>query len=290
VAHRCKSLKFLGLRRICGDWSCNLQSLFLPESIDGSRVQDDRLSFELLSSYDVDDSEDLRTRRMTETDDTQEASQAQNSTQGQPVPVKIIKKDEPIRVTDRRFWMQTEAQEQKASGEYSFKPTYVEELERKLSESQRKLEDVLNSYRELKAESAAETQKAKERIQNEYNRRLGQAKSEVVKKFVDILENLERALVAASEAGTLQNLLEGVQLIRNQFVATLSALGLKELDVIGKPFNPEVAEAIGVIDVENEEQDRCVVEVVSKGYLLQEVLVRPARVRVGRSVAPVARA
>lgn len=227
---------------------------------------------------------------MTETDDTQEASQAQNSTHGQPVPVKIIKKDEPIRVTDRRFWMQTEAQEQKASSEYSFKPTYVEELERKLSESQRKLEDVLNSYRELKAESAAETQKAKERIQNEYNRRLGQAKSEVVKKFVDILENLERALVAASEAGTLQNLLEGVQLIRNQFVATLSALGLKELDVIGKPFNPEVAEAIGVIDVENEEQDQCVVEVVSKGYLLQEVLVRPARVRVGRSVAPVARA
>jgi molecular chaperone GrpE len=111
-----------------------------------------------------------------------------------------------------------------------------------------------------------------------------------VKKFVDIVENLERAIVAASEAGTLQNqnLLEGVQLIRNQFVATLSGLGLKELDVIGKPFNPEVAEAIGVVDVENEEQDHCVIEVVSKGYLLQEVLVRPARVRVGRCVAPVA--
>jgi molecular chaperone GrpE len=227
---------------------------------------------------------------MTETDDRQKANQAQNSTQGQTVPVRIIKKDDPIRVTDKRFWMQPETQEQKASSEYSFKPTFVEELERKLSESQRKLEDVLASYRELKAESAAETQKAKERIQNEYNRRLGQAKSEVVKKFVDILENLERALLAASETGTFQNLLEGVQLIRNQFVATLSELGVKELDVIGKPFNPEIAEAIGVVDVENEEQDQHVVEVVSKGYLLQEILIRPAQVKVGRCVAPVTRA
>jgi molecular chaperone GrpE len=225
---------------------------------------------------------------MAETDDRQGANQAQDSTRGQPVPVKIIKKDEPIRVTDKRSWMQPETQEQRASSEYSFKPTYVEELERKVSESQKKLEDVLASYRELKAESAAETQKAKERIQNEYNRRLDQAKSEVVKKFVDVLENLERALLAAKETEPFQNLLDGVQLIRNQFVATLAGLGVKELDVIGKPFNPEIAEAIGVVDVEKEEQDQQVVEVVSKGYLLQETLIRPARVKVGRCVAPVA--
>jgi molecular chaperone GrpE len=204
----------------------------------------------------------------------------------QPIPVRVVKNEEPIRVTDKRFWMQPEAEQQEQPQNYSFKPTYVEELESRLSESHKKLEEVLAAYRALKAESAVETQRAKERIEKEYNRRLDQAKSEVVGKFIDVLENFERATAAAKDTQSFESFLEGIELIRNQFVSALADLGLRELDLEGKPFNPELAEAVGVVSVDCEALDQQVMEVVSKGYLLQETLVRPARVKVGKGPEP----
>jgi molecular chaperone GrpE len=205
---------------------------------------------------------------------------------GTSIPVKVVKNEESVRVTDRRFW----AQDQSAISEtpesnYSFKPSYVNELEKKLAESQKKVEEVLASFREHKAETAAETQRARERIQNEYNRRLLQARADTVGKFIDVLENFERALTAAESKPAFDSLLEGVQLIRNQFLVKLAELGVSELDVEGKIFNPEIAEAVGTVDVYDGEQDQQIIEVVSKGYVLDQTLVRPARVRVGRHQA-----
>jgi molecular chaperone GrpE len=183
---------------------------------------------------------------------------------GTPIPVKVAKTEESVRVN------------------YSFKPAYVEELEKKLADSHRRLEEVLASFREHKAETAAETQRARERIQNEYNRRLLQAKADTVKKFIEVLENFERALAAAKSQPAFESLLEGVQLIRNQFLVTLAELGVSELDLEGKGFNPAVAEAVGIVDVYDAGQDQQIIEVVSKGYVLDQTLVRPARVKVGR--------
>jgi molecular chaperone GrpE len=204
---------------------------------------------------------------------------------GTPIPVKVVK-EESVRVTDRRFW----AQDQSATNEtpesnYSFKPAYVDELEKKLADSNRKVEEVMATFREHKEDTAAETRRARERIQNEYNRRVLQAKADTVGKFIDVLENFERALSAAKSKPAFDSLLEGVQLIRNQFLMTLAELGVSELEVEGKIFNPEIAEAVGTVDVHDGEQDQQIIEVVSKGYVLDQTLIRPARVRVGRHLA-----
>src|SRR5262245_12863900 len=140
-----------------------------------------------------------------------------DSSTGMPIPVKVVKKEEPLRVTDRRFW----AQEENTTSEtqdfnYSFKPSYVEELEKKLADSELKVQEVLTTDGEKKADATAEAQRARERIQNEYNRRLSQAKTDIVGKFMDVLENFERALAAAKSNPGFDSLLEGVQLIRNQ--------------------------------------------------------------------------
>ena len=219
------------------------------------------------------------------TDETPEQKKDQRSDEGTSIPVRVVKNDEPIRVTDRRFW----AQDQSAASEaveqnYSFKPAYVEELEKKLADSKRNLDEVMASYREHKAETAAETHRIRERIQNEYNRRFSQARTDVVNRFIDVLENFERALVAAKNKPAFETLLEGVQLIRNQFLVTLGELGVSELEVQGKRFDPEIAEAVGTVDVSRLEQDQQILEVVGKGYVLDQVLVRPAKVRVGRLV------
>jgi len=196
-----------------------------------------------------------------------------------PIPVKIVRKveEEPVRVTDRRFWVQPEAGVD-TEQQYSFKPSYVEQLETQVKESQKKLEETLNRYREFQADSGAELQRSKDRIQKEYNRRLGQARADVAGKFIDVLENFDRALAAAESAPSLEKLLQGVQLIHSQFTSTLAELGVHEIQLAGNEFNPEVAEAIGVVDVEEEDQDQKVLEVVSKGYRIEDILLRPARV------------
>ncbi|MFN8009268.1 MAG: nucleotide exchange factor GrpE [Terriglobia bacterium] len=210
---------------------------------------------------------------------------------GQPIPVKIIPPDEePVRVTDKRFWVQDESQQAGEAESYSFKPSYVEELEKKLSESQKKIEEVKTSYREFKQESTAEIQKARERLQNEFNRRTIQNKSELVSPFLNILENFDRALAAAGERHSFESLLEGVQLIRGQFISALAEHDVVELDLEGQIFNPELAEAVGVIEVKSEDMDHKILEVTSKGYRMGDMIIRPAKVKVGRLVVPASQA
>ena len=213
--------------------------------------------------------------------------QPQGEKKGLPIPVKIIQHEEdPVRVTDKRFWVQDGAQAAEETLPYSFKPSFVEELEKKLSDSQKKIEEVLSSYKEVKQESAAEIQKARERIQNEFNRRTAKTKSDLASKFIDILENFERALAIASQKHSFDSLLEGVELIRNQFIAALAEHDVTELNVEGQPFNPELAEAVGVIDVESPEHDQMILEVVNKGYRMGDLLIRPAKVKIGRATVP----
>jgi molecular chaperone GrpE len=220
-------------------------------------------------------------------DEKKQQSESEVADTAIPIRINHKTKDEPIRVTDRRFWVQPQEALSSDETAFSLKPSYVEELEGKLADSQRKLDEVMASYRVFKTEAAAETQKARERIQNEYNKRLLQAKADIVRKFINIAENLDRALVTSQESNNSAGLLDGVKLIRNQFGAALSELGLEEVKVEGEPFNPEVAEAVETIEVENEDQDNLVLEVVSKGYRINETLVRPAQVKVGTIKSPV---
>lgn len=226
---------------------------------------------------------------MAEKDVYKEHDMLKEPKEGEPIPIKVnIKKnDEPIRVTDKRFWVQPQNETSQEAPPFSLKPSYIEELEKKLSDSQKRLDEVIAAYRTLKADTAAETQKARERIQNEYNKRLVQAGADVARKFISILENLDRALTATQENKNFESLLEGIKLIRNQFSIALSDLGLEEIKVKGDSFNPEIAEAVETIEVENEAEDNIVLEVINKGYRINGTLVRPAQVKVGMIKAPV---
>lgn len=220
-------------------------------------------------------------------DETKQQPDSEVADTATPIRVNHKKNDEPIRVTDKRFWVQPQETSSSEETAFSPKPSYIQDLEKKLSDSQKKLEEVLASYRAFKAEAAVETQKARERIQNEYNKRSLQAKAEVVRKFITIAENLDRALATSQKSNSLAGLLDGVKLIRSQFDTALSELGLEEIPVKGEPFNPEIAEAVETVEVENEAQDNLVLEVVSRGYRINETLVRPAQVKVGIIKSPV---
>ena len=132
-----------------------------------------------------------------------------------------------IRVTDKRFWVKENEGGPKQETSYSLKPTYVEELEKKRAEAEKKVDEVVASYREFRANAEAENRQARERIRNEYEKRVQLAQGEMVQKFIDIFENFERALLHVKESPNLEGLLKGVELIHNQFGGVLSELGLE---------------------------------------------------------------
>ena len=187
-----------------------------------------------------------------------------------------------IRVTDKRFWVQEGEDKSARESSLSLKPTYVEELEKRRAEAEKKVEEVIASYRDYRDKSEAENRQARERIRNEYEKRLQQARGETVEKFIDIFENFERALLHARNSPDREGLLKGVELIHTQFGGILAELGLEEVAGPGESYDPELAEAVAVTEVSQSEKDNLILEVVRKGYRLNGKLVRPARVRVGQ--------
>ncbi|NHN30957.1 nucleotide exchange factor GrpE [Paenibacillus agricola] len=105
------------------------------------------------------------------------------------------------------------------------------------------------------------------------------ASLKVIEQLLPVIDNLERALAAGKEGNDYEALLKGVEMIYRQLEQTLGSEGLKPMDTIGKPFNPEFHQAI--MQVESEEyEEGIVVSEIQKGYLLKDRVLRPAMVQV----------
>jgi len=169
--------------------------------------------------------------------------------------------DEPIRVVDRRWWARQESDTATAAPEpeRDRKPSYVEDLERQLADKTTHLQAIAVEHRR----ALEEFEQAKLRIRREVVRDVERSKRAVVSDLLEVLDNLDRAIAAAREsdapAGTL---LRGVELVRDQFLAKL--------------------EALGMAPVSDPSQDGRVVAVAREGYAISDELLRPASVVVGR--------
>ena len=101
----------------------------------------------------------------------------------------------------------------------------------------------------------------------------------VVNKFLQILDNFERAEAAAENATDVQSVVDGMAGIQKQFVKTLGDLGVKEIPAQGEKFNPNFHEA--VMRGQNPEmEDETIDMVFEKGYQLHDKVVRHSKVRV----------
>ena len=101
----------------------------------------------------------------------------------------------------------------------------------------------------------------------------------VVIKFLQILDNFERAEAAAENATDVQSVVDGMAGIQKQFVKTLEDLGVKEIPAQGEKFNPNFHEA--VMRGQNPEmEDETIDMVFEKGYQLHDKVVRHSKVRV----------
>ena len=108
------------------------------------------------------------------------------------------------------------------------------------------------------------------------------ASEDVLKDLIPVVDDFERAFKAADKEADIQKIQEGNQLIFHKLVKILDSKGLKPMeDLIGKPFDPDTQEAITQIPSPTAEFKGAVVDVVEKGYVLGEKVVRFAKVVTG---------
>jgi molecular chaperone GrpE len=104
---------------------------------------------------------------------------------------------------------------------------------------------------------------------------------DVIVSMLPVLDDFERALRAMEGATDVAPLKEGVILVQNKIKNILAQKGLKEMESIGGPFDPELQEAITNIPAPTDEWKGKVIDEMEKGYLLNDKVIRFAKVIVG---------
>ena len=181
-----------------------------------------------------------------------------------------------FQVIDKRQFVNLDAIDKSATAEEKPRyPTYVEELMARMAETERK-------FHEKKQQIDDEISRTKTRLENDFERRLELEKQKIILPFLDVMDNLQRALDSDSQAGTVEHLREGVRMTANLFRSKLQAMGIDEIPALNQPFDPNLQQAVGTVNVEDPGSDGVVIEEVQSGYCMNGQLLRPAQVRVGR--------
>lgn len=128
----------------------------------------------------------------------------------------------------------------------------------------------------------AEFDNYKKRTSKERVELIQNAGQGVIKNLLPVLDDFDRALAAMATAQDVQSVKEGIDLVNNKFRKLLENEGLKEMEVIGQTFDADFQEAITAIPSPSEDMKNKVIDVVEKGYFLNEKVIRFAKVVIGQ--------
>lgn len=148
------------------------------------------------------------------------------------------------------------------------------QLEKQLAEQQKLSADHLDGWRRLQAEFD-NFRKREERLRTQLE---ADVKIKLMKEFLSVVDSFERA-IEATEIGNNQadGIVKGVRLVFNQMESVLSKWNLKRIEAAGKPFDPNMHEAISKMPHPEIQEDH-VTTVVQNGWQLDDKVVRPATV------------
>jgi molecular chaperone GrpE len=151
----------------------------------------------------------------------------------------------------------------------------------KTKEELQKAKDECDAEIERLARMQAEFDNARRRAQREQQDYREYALADAVKTLLPILDSFDRALASNADGPDFRS---GVELVDRQLHDALGKLGVAEVEAVGQPFDPNVHQAIEMVDTA-EAEDNHVFEELQRGYMLKGRLLRPAMVRVARNVA-----
>ncbi len=147
-----------------------------------------------------------------------------------------------------------------------------------LKEKSRKADEYYDSY--LRA--MAEFDNFRKRAAKEKEAIGSFAVEEIATDFLNVLDNLERALAAADSTEDFDALHRGVEITLKDAMKVLEKWGVTEVPALGEEFDPEKHEAFMTVESSSSDEDEKVMEVLRKGYRLKDKLIRPSLVKVAR--------
>ena len=143
-----------------------------------------------------------------------------------------------------------------------------------------------DKFRDAALRAEAEMQNVRRRAEREVEHAVKYGVEKILQNLLPVMDSLEKAIESAEQAGAdteaTQAIIEGMGLCQRLFLDVLTKEAVAVVDPHGEPFNPNLHQAISM--VENAEvEPNSVVAVVQKGYQLNSRLVRPAMVMVAKS-------
>lgn len=146
------------------------------------------------------------------------------------------------------------------------------ELKAQIEALNEEIANLKNDY----AKAYADTENMKKRLQNEFDQRSKFQMANFAKELLPVLDNCERAL---AQETTDEAYKKGVEMIYSQLQAVLAQEGVKEIEALNQPFDANFHQALMVESKEGVESNQ-VIEVLQKGYVIKERLLRPSMVKV----------
>lgn len=153
----------------------------------------------------------------------------------------------------------------------------VEELQQQLAEARAKADQHWDQLLRAKAE----LENARRRAQRELENAHKYAIERFAQELLPVRDSLELGLSAADASASVDKLREGTELTLKLLTGVMEKFGIKVVDPLGEPFNPEWHEAMTMQP--SEQPPNTVISVIQKGYVLNDRLIRPAMVVVARS-------
>ncbi|UCF97947.1 MAG: nucleotide exchange factor GrpE [Spirochaetaceae bacterium] len=159
-------------------------------------------------------------------------------------------------------------------------------IEADLGERTQQLEEQIKELNDQLLRKAAEFDNFRKRIFREKEESIKYANAALLNDVLPIIDDFERAIQSAADSKDFNAFHTGVSMIEKQMVSMLERnWGLKRFSANGELFDPEKHEAIAVEETDQHDTE-IVLEDYQKGYLLHDRVLRPAKVKVARPVAP----
>lgn len=159
-------------------------------------------------------------------------------------------------------------------------PSYVQQLKNEAEEKDKRLREYIAAFKN----KSAEMEEFRLRLQRENEAQLDRFKANFFSQLVPILDNLKRAADTAQNNSDFDSLKHGIQMIVGQFTRNLEENGVQQIRAKGRKFDPATDEACMTVETNDPEQDNIVLEELEPGYMFNDKLIKPVKVKVGKAV------
>ena len=158
----------------------------------------------------------------------------------------------------------------------------VAALEEKLALAENEAKETYDRFLRL----SAEFENFKKRTTREMNDFRKYANEALIREFLGVVDNLERALQSSGdEAETANGVLEGVAMTHKEILKVFEKFDVQPVEALDQPFDPKFHQAVMQESVAGK-PDNTVIQELQKGYLMHDRLIRPAMVVVSKAEAP----